>query len=593
MIGRHDSSASRPFSGWDRRTHSRRARTRPEIERLESRRLLTTISEYPLPSASAQPLAMTTGRDGSIWFIEQAANAIGTINPVTGAVSSIAIPTPNAYAYGIAAGPDGKIYFTEESAGKIGILDPGTQSISEISLNGTGVFPYGIAAGPDGNIWFTELGTSQIGALNPGTGALSYFSTPTAHAEPEGISAGPGGNLYWVEFTGNQIGVINAASHAMSEFAVPTHNAEPSAITAGPDGNIYFTEYGAGKIGRFNPSSHAISEWPTPSLASSPSGITPGPDGNIYFTEQGASRIGALDLAAGTISELITPTWGSAPYGIAAGPRGNVWFTEFQTGAIGSVNLQIVPHLVVTTSPPASLSSGASFGMVVTAQYSAGMVAADYNGVVTVGLPSSASGSLGGTLSVTASQGVAAFSGLTLTAPAGNSSLLVTASGADSVTTGPITVTGTGTGSGNGTGSGGQHSSGSLPPVITGQQIVTVGKGKRAHAASIFLHFSAGLDAARARNARNYRLVQYVRRGGVLVARCVSLRVAYDASANTVKLTLLHNPRFVAGGTLMVSASSASGIEDVQGTPLDGLGTGVAGQDAVFTILPYAGGINH
>jgi streptogramin lyase len=551
------------------------------MEPLESRQLLTSVTEYRLPSPAAQPLAITAGPGGSIWFIEQRANEIGTINLVTGGISSFPIPTPNSYAYGITAGPDGNIWFTEESAGKIGILDPANDEITEISLNEPGALPYGITTGPDGNIWFTALGTSQIGMINPTTHAISWFSTPTPNAEPEGISAGPDGNLYFTEFMANQIGVVNATTHSMSEFALPTPGAEPDAIAAGPGGKMYFTEYAAGMIGMLDPSTGAISNSRIPTLGSAPSGIALGPDGNIWFAEQGAGAIGVLNPSNDAITELSTPTADSAPYGVAAGPGGDVWFTEGTAGAIGSVNLRVVPHLVVTTGPPASLPDGGSFGLVVTAEYAAGLVASDYSGVVTVALAGGSRGTLGGTLSVTASQGVASFAGLTLNAPTGSDALVVTGAAASPVATSAIRVTGSQTPSG-----------GSLTPVITSEQIVTAGKGKRAHAAAIVLHFNTALLASRARALRNYTVVRYTRRGSSLIAHPVAVRAAYNSTAQTVKLTLVGNPRFALGGELVVSTSPKSGIEDIEGTPLAATSTGSGSGNAVFLIAPGATGIS-
>ena len=54
-------------------------RSRPELECLETRFLLATgITEFaPLPTASSQPDAVTTGPDGNIWFTE-----VGRVNRI-------------------------------------------------------------------------------------------------------------------------------------------------------------------------------------------------------------------------------------------------------------------------------------------------------------------------------------------------------------------------------------------------------------------------------------------------------------------------------------------------------------------------------
>jgi hypothetical protein len=96
---------------------------------------------------------------------------------------------------------------------------------------------------------------------------------------------------------------------------------------------------------------------------------------------------------------------------------------------------------VVTTQPPSSLTAGSPFGLTLQAEDSSGNLDSSFNGTVTVALANNPGGTtLGGTLSETASGGVATFSGLSLTRAAIGYTLLVSASGVDSVTTNAITV---------------------------------------------------------------------------------------------------------------------------------------------------------
>src|SRR5262249_19231676 len=147
-------------------------------------------------------------------------------------------------------------------------------------------------------------------------------------------------------------------------------------IVAGPDGNLWFTEIyfpprqtGVGQIGTINPTTHAVTDFTIPYANSYPRGITTGPDGNLWFADDGAASIGAYYLQ----------------------------------------------NLVVTTQPPASVTAGNSFGLSVQARDSSGNLITSFNGTVTLALASNPGGAtLGGTLTVTASGGVATFSGLTL-----------------------------------------------------------------------------------------------------------------------------------------------------------------------------------
>jgi len=114
------------------------------------------------------------------------------------------------------------------------------------------------------------------------------------------------------------------------------------------------------------------------------------------------------------------------------------------TGAITAA-MTVTPtapsQMVITGQPPASVTAGSGFGLQATIEDSYGNVETGDNAVVTVALANNPGGStLGGTTSVTASQGVAGFSGLTLTKAASGYTLKVSSSGLSGATTSALTV---------------------------------------------------------------------------------------------------------------------------------------------------------
>jgi cyclophilin family peptidyl-prolyl cis-trans isomerase len=98
-------------------------------------------------------------------------------------------------------------------------------------------------------------------------------------------------------------------------------------------------------------------------------------------------------------------------------------------------------QLVVTTQPPSSVSANDTFGLVVSAENAANQVDPTFDGTVTIALANNAGGTLGGTLTATAVNGVATFSGLSLNNVATGYTLQATASNLSSVTTSAISVT--------------------------------------------------------------------------------------------------------------------------------------------------------
>ena len=112
------------------------------------------------------------------------------------------------------------------------------------------------------------------------------------------------------------------------------------------------------------------------------------------------------------------------------------------TQAFNVTGAGIPTQLLVTTAPPPNTTAGSAFGLIVQAQDSSGALATGFSGNVTVVLNNYSANplaALGGTLTVAAVNGVATFSGLTLT-QAGEYSLSVVSNALPPVTTAIINV---------------------------------------------------------------------------------------------------------------------------------------------------------
>lgn len=289
-----------------------------------------TITEYPVTTAGAFPLGITSGPDGNLWFTEQQKNKIGRISP-TGTVTEFTLPGADSFPAGIAAGPDGNVWFTEIGPSKIGRITP-AGTITEFQIPTLPAFAQFIAAGPDGNLWFTENFANKIGRVTP-AGVITEFVIPTASSGVSGIAAGPDGNLWFAEFDGKKIGRITPAG-TITEFVPPGSGDGPDVITAGPDGALWYTRRGANRIGRVT-TAGAFSEF---DVAGTPAGIATGPDGNLWFTQNEAHKVARL-TTAGVMTEFPLPSAASHPhpFAIVAGPDGAMWFTSVQGNTIGRI----------------------------------------------------------------------------------------------------------------------------------------------------------------------------------------------------------------------------------------------------------------
>src|ERR1051325_10096328 len=91
----------------------------------------STIVEYALPRPRAFPHDPTVGRDGIVWYTDQANSYIGRLDPASGKVTDYATPTPASGPHGIIVAPDGGVWYTANFQGRIGRLDPATGALTE------------------------------------------------------------------------------------------------------------------------------------------------------------------------------------------------------------------------------------------------------------------------------------------------------------------------------------------------------------------------------------------------------------------------------------------------------------------------------
>ena len=225
-------------------------------------------------------------------------------------------------------------------------------------------------------------------------------------------------------------------------------------------------------------------------------------------------------------------------------------------------------QLVVTAQPPSGLAAGAGFGLTVTAETSTGAADPSFNGTVTLSLANNAGGSgtvLGGTLTATAVNGVATFSGLTLNKPGNGYTLMASTNGLTSAMSAAFNVTS-------------PAPPAPKPPVIIGESVLfarkTNRRGKpvgRPVLAGFEIDFSTSMNPVTTGNASNFRLGQYITRrvrGKVVkVLQAVRFTERFDSSTNSVKLLVAGKPTFTRGGQITLVATPPGGISSCRGRP--------------------------
>jgi streptogramin lyase len=300
-----------------------------------------TVTEFPIPTPNSEPLRITVGPDGNLWFGESGANKIGRITPA-GVLTEFptTAPMPDSPG-GICTGPDGNIWFMMLHA-KVGRMTPA--GVATLFPMPSGISQLaGCVAGPDGAIWFTDPGFGKVGRVTT-AGVITEFTPPGPTSLPNSITAGPDGALWFTDSGRSRIGRVTTAG-AFTFFPTLTAGAFPQDIVVGADGNLWFTEttIQAPYVGRITPAG-VVTEFLTPDL-SAPSWIAAGPDGNIWYTQPNNSqgKIGKV-FSDGSMLEFPTLTANAGPAGIVTGPDGALWFAEFNAGKIGRITTSATFH---------------------------------------------------------------------------------------------------------------------------------------------------------------------------------------------------------------------------------------------------------
>lgn len=290
-----------------------------------------TLTEFDLlPTADAQGIAV--GPDGSVWFTEAGAGAIGRLT-ADGIVTEYPLSSSTSQPLAIVAGPDGQLWFTERGNQKVGRMTVDGVVTNEFSLGevaiDTHTYPGDIASGPDGNLWIAADG--WIERMTP-SGSVAEFGVN--YAGVGSIVAGPDGNLWFPAPSeyGSKICRMTTDG-VLAQFGADL--ADVGDITVGPDGNVWFTEPMRGVIGRITPQGFIV-EFTLPS-GTTPMSITAAPDGTLWFTEYSRNRIGQVSIGGVLLNEIALPSPDSHATSIVATPTGAIWFTEAPVSRIGRI----------------------------------------------------------------------------------------------------------------------------------------------------------------------------------------------------------------------------------------------------------------
>jgi hypothetical protein len=233
---------------------------------------------------------------------------------------------------------------------------------------------------------------------------------------------------------------------------------------------------------------------------------------------------------------------------------------EFKTGGIASmhstpINVVAAPasRLVIASQPPGSITAGKGFAFQVEAEDNFGNVDHSFDGPVTGALMTNPGGSnLSGGRTITASSGIADFSGLALNKAGNGYTLQVSSGSLAPATTGDFNVDPIPT---------------AIAQVLLKQHLNKKGKPQGAPVFTGFsLQYSTAMNPHTAGLQRNYQVYAFNTKGRLMP---VALRETFNSANKTVILTISgkSNP-FAKGGVIDIMAKGFTGVSSQQGVLL-------------------------
>ena len=160
-----------------------------------TRHVMATLSAR-IPR-DAVPFGVAVAPDGAVWATLPGANQVLRIAR-SGDATVFDVPTRQSGLTDIAVGLDGTVYFLELAANKIGRLTG--DRLEEFAVPTPAAGLTALAVAPDGAAWFTELRGHRLGRLRGGT--IKEFQLPRPDARPIGIAVDAGNNVWYADLSG-------------------------------------------------------------------------------------------------------------------------------------------------------------------------------------------------------------------------------------------------------------------------------------------------------------------------------------------------------------------------------------------------------
>ena len=348
------------------------------------RSVFGAVTEYKIPGQDRWPNAVTTDKDGSVWFVEQDVPGLGHLFPSNGTLVEYPWPgyptpkLPDCIPYVSASGIavwNGRVWAADEFGNSIVGVDPADGSVRSINVSGIAQFPYWLSAGPDGALWFTsDSSPAKLGRIQAAMNVSSIALSGLGRDQPL--------QLDFVNSSLAFLSAINEGTNSTTHACVcdgRIYSFDPSSATSSvtpllvggghrlvlptsvsySDGAVWVAQHGSSTVASYSLASGVWTNYPTsivPWTDTTLPLLVDASGGKVWFNEHLANKIALLDPASATLteySESAVPATGAS--GIQNdlsihGTEGGAWFTSMSGNYVGYVDGSHDPGIHVTAS---------------------------------------------------------------------------------------------------------------------------------------------------------------------------------------------------------------------------------------------------
>ena len=265
--------------------------------------------------------------DQRIWYTAQRAEALGLLDPETGAIETVPLGAGSA-PHGVIVGPDGAAWVTDGGLNAILRVDGETFALSQYPVPGANANLNTAVIDPDGVVWFTGQ-NGVVGRVDParhGPGDPAEIIDAPRGRGPYGITVTPAGTVYFASLAGNYLGRIDSDGDGfwVVELDPPTPDQGTRRAWSDSEGVIWTSEWNAGQVGRYDPATEAWQEWRLPGESPQAYAVYVDNRDDVWLTDFGGNAIVRFDPDTETFASIPLPDPGSAVRQLHGRP-GQVW----------------------------------------------------------------------------------------------------------------------------------------------------------------------------------------------------------------------------------------------------------------------------